>query len=88
MGGSTPCVCHSKDQYNSQKAIKVVILLTSSTVAPIVLLYHVLNCLHPHYALVHFDLPFREGTENDFVIFFGELIFNDILRPATSLVHP
>jgi hypothetical protein len=72
----------------AKERLRTVILLFCSTVALIVLLYHVLNSLRSQYALVHFSLFFREGAKNDFVIFLRELILDDILRPASSSVHP
>lgn len=72
----------------ARKQLKIDILLAPSTVASIVLLYHVLNRLHSQYALVHVGLLFRERAENDFIIFFWELIFDDILRPTSNLVRP
>jgi hypothetical protein len=88
MGGSTPCALTPNISTTARKQLKLDILLTSSTVASIVLLYHVLNRLHSQYAFVHFGLLFREGAEYDFVIFFGELILDDILRPECCSVHP
>ena len=69
----------------ARKQLKVFILLICSTVALVVFLDHVLNFLHSQYALVHFDLFFREGAEYDFVVFLGELILDDILRSEITL---
>ncbi|SRR6266404_1608725 len=88
MGDSSPCVCHDKINTIAKQPLQVHVLLFCSAVTLFVLPYHVLNFLHSQYAFVHLDLLFREGAENNIVIFFGKLVFDDILRPEISLVSP
>jgi hypothetical protein len=61
---------------------EIAVLLSTSAVTSVVLPYHVLDCLHAQYALIHANLYLGEGAEYDLVIFLRHSVLDDVLGPV------
>lgn len=77
----------AKQINEDERMVDMIVLLACPAPTSIVLLYHVLYRLNAQYTSIYFNLHICERAKYDLVIFLGELVLDNVLRPAPSSVH-
>jgi hypothetical protein len=67
---------------NKRRRINDCVLLSRSTVASIVLPYHILDRFGTQYSFIHLKLYPSEGAKYNLVVFLGDLVLDNVLGSA------